>query len=420
MIGSQEEVSELSRNAMACSHIGSAAVYGTDCFTEPETAAFLNAAAGHSLDLDDWEIPGNSHSSVVLLPAILAASSAVRLSGHELCEAYTAGFEVIARMGEAINFEHYARGWHTTGTLACIGAAAAIARLWKLSPSQTANTISIAISRAAGMTCQFGAHAKPLQAGFAAENGLRSARLARHGLTGQPHALEGEQGYFALTGHNDVDRYRKPFQSLGVSLAIEEYGQIIKPYPSCGYTHRIIDCARKLKQRLTDCASIASIRLYLPDFHAVILPFKQPVNRKEALFSLPFCAAMGLTTGNVTIEDLNREYWLSDEIKRLISVTEVFPFKPSRPQLNYDPQEPDRMEVMMQSGEQHSESVAYPTGSPQSPLTLDQLLAKFRYNLSKFRQPSESEIQQLLNWPVLEDLHPLLHKLVVKSAEPIS
>ena len=34
----------------------------------------LNAVAGHSLDRDDWEIPGNSHASVVMLPALLAAS----------------------------------------------------------------------------------------------------------------------------------------------------------------------------------------------------------------------------------------------------------------------------------------------------------------------------------------------------------
>ena len=48
----------------------------------------VNAIAGHALDFDDWEVPGNTHVSVVLVPAILAASAGCKLSGEAALDAY--------------------------------------------------------------------------------------------------------------------------------------------------------------------------------------------------------------------------------------------------------------------------------------------------------------------------------------------
>lgn len=414
LVGAGEEVSCLSRAALDQAAGGDRPVYGSAMSARPESAAFLNAVAGHALDMDDWEIPGNSHASVVMLPALLAAAD-TELSGKDLCQAFVMGFEVIARLGEAINFEHYARGWHTTGTLASIGAAAAVSRLWSLDAARTANAISLAVSRAAGLTRQFGSHAKALQAGFAAENGLGAARLARAGLGGQPHVLEGEQGYFALTAHGDPRRHRIPFTRLGKRLALDEYGQVLKPYSSCGYTHRVIDCARQLFQTGIDSSQIASIRIELPDFHAAILPFLQPQNRREALFSLPFCAAMGLLHGDLCLDDLDRERWREAEVQALIAISEISPFVPARPQMNYDPLEPDRLTLVLKNGEKLVAEEQYPRGAPQNPLSLDEVMAKFVDNSSRFRIPSEADIDNLAGWTESGNLLPLLLSLGVKT-----
>ena len=413
IVGADEEVARYARAALDPVAGGKAPVFGTAMYADPESAAFLNAVAGHALDLDDWEIPGNSHASVVILPALLAAGSGQVLGGQRLCAAYAAGFEVIARLGEAVNFEHYARGWHTTGTLACIGAAAAVCRLWDLPAEQTCHALSLAVSRAAGLTRQFGSHAKPLQAGFAAENALRSARLARAGLTGQPHVLEGGQGYFALTAHGDEARQRIPFSRLGRPLALAEYGLVIKPYPSCGYTHRVIDCARELRARGLDRDRIGSIRVELPDFHAAILPFAQPSNRREALFSLPFCAAIGLSRGDLQLDDLDREAWCDAGIRRLIEITRVEPFAPARPQLNYDPEEPDRLTLELDGGESLTACVAYPRGAPQNRLGLDDIFAKFHRNAGRRHRPEPAAVAALAEWPACDDLNPLLESIGV-------
>ena len=414
LVGADEEVARLCRAALGPVAAGESPVYGSALRARPESAAFLNAVAGHALDMDDWEIPGNSHASVVMLPALLAAADGP-LPAESLCDAYVMGFEVIARLGEAINFDHYARGWHTTGTLASIGAAAAISRLWRLDAAQTANAISLAVSRAAGLTRQFGSHAKALQAGFAAENGLGAARLARAGLSGQTHVLEGDQGYFALTAHADHHRYRIPFTRLGKRLALDEYGQVLKPYSSCGYTHRIIDCARQFYRDGIEAGQIKSIRIELPDFHAAILPFRQPQNRREALFSLPFCAAMGLLHGDLSLSDLDGERWKRPEVKALIAISEISPFVPTRPQLNYDPAQPDRLTLELNNGERIVAEEQFPRGAPQNPLSLDEVMEKFVSNANRFAEPAETDLASLRRWTELDDLLPLLYSIGVET-----
>ena len=294
-----------------------------------------------------------------------------------------------------------------------IGAAAAVSRLWGLDGGQVANAISLSVSMASGLTRQFGSHAKSLQAGFASQNGIRAARLALHGLTGQSHVLEGEQGYFSLTGQPDETRHYPPFDKLGTTLAIEEFGQVIKPFPSCGYTHRIVDCAIQLGNRGIRKEDIREIRLHLPDFHAAILPFRQPSGRREALFSLPFCAAMGLLQNGHRLDDLDRMAWTDPEVRRLISLTSVHPFPPARPELNYDPGQPDRMEIVLANGECQSAFAEFPSGSPQKPLDLPALMDKFRSNAARCRVPAAEEMEALVKWPELGNVKPVFDQLGV-------
>lgn len=319
---------------------GPARIYGTGQATTAATAAMLNAVAGHCMDFDDWEVPGNTHATVVILPALLALAGP-RTAGRELAAAYLAGFEIIARLGEALNFEHYDRGWHSTATLGALGAAAAAARLLRLDTQQTAHAMSLAASRAGGFTCQFGSDAKPLQAGFAAETGVVAARLAEAGATGRPEVLDHPRGMASLMSGVAPARIRKVLDRLGDPPALAEHGIVLKPWPGCGYTHRILDCALQLAGTIPDCSAIRRIDLQLPDFHAAVLPYHRPENRHQALFSLPLAAAVGLADRNFTRDHLDGEAWNRPDIRTLIDCCHVHPFRPARPRLNHDPEQPE-------------------------------------------------------------------------------
>ncbi len=374
---------------------GSAPVFGTRHRAPVHTAAMLNAMAGHALEFDDWEAPGNTHPSVVLLPALLAVTNS-DTTGSDLLMAYLAGFEVIARLGEALNFEHYDAGWHSTATLGSLGATASVARLCGLSPIRTTHALSIAVSRAAGLTCQFGSDAKALQAGFAAENGVVCAALAAEGVTGNPDVLEHPRGMAALMSGVPTERIRVALEKLGDPLAVEQYGVLIKPWPSCGYTHRIMRCACDLGNAKIDTAAIRIIDLQLPDFHAAILPFRHPRDRSEALFSLPFVAAMGLRYGNLTLDDLAEQRWQEPDIVRLIDCVAIHPFKPSQPARNYDPLEPDRMRITLNEGRQMEAVCGAAPGTPENPLSDEDVVEKFRHNAGPI---GDGSLEALLVWP---------------------
>jgi len=392
-------------------HAGaSAIVYGTGYRATPGAAALVNAVAGHALEFDDWEIPGNTHVSVVLLPAILAAGAGRQLSAQEAIDAYLAGYETVAIIGEAINLEHYERGWHATATVGAIGAAAAVARLYRLDREQTVNALALATSRALGYNAQFGSEAKPVQVGFAVDGGVISAQLAAAGVGGQAHMLDHGRGMAAMMSHADLDRVASSIAKMGGEPAIERYGIVFKPWPCCGYTHRILTGMLELRERGLDIDSIDAIELRLPAMHASILPFGQPANQSEALFSLPYCAAMVLLTGNLTIADIAAQSWRRDDVSKLIAKTVLHPFEARRPELNYDPEQPDSI-VIDCGGQRQEASIPYPLGSPQYPLTESQLRQKFSLNAGLDEDSAEQCWQRLRAWQTADNLHDLFTPL---------
>ncbi|SLN13239.1 MmgE/PrpD family protein [Roseovarius albus] len=406
--GVETDVAIRARQAVqSMSNGGPAQVIGTNMQAPRPQAAFLNAVAGHALDFDDWEIPGNTHPTVVLLPSLLAVAGP-STSGKDLVRAYLAGFEVIARLGEALNFEHYDAGWHSTATLGAPGAAAACARLMGLSVDQTAHTMSFAISAASGYTCQFGSSAKPVQAGFAARAGVEAACLAQSGLIAQVHVLDHPRGMAALMNGLVPERLEAALSHLGKEYALSQYGLVLKPWPSCGYTHRIMTSALALREQVP-LDQVARIDLFLPDFHAAVLPFQRPTSRAEALFSLPFVAAMGLIRGALTLADLKATRWAAPDIKAMIGKTHVHAFSPIHPELNYSDADPDRMVVTLSDGRVVEEQCPFPLGAPQAPMSDAQLWAKFNANLgASADDPRWSE--QLRDWPTEPDILNLLTK----------
>jgi 2-methylcitrate dehydratase PrpD len=409
LVGTREPVAQRTREALAGWGTGPSPVFRTGLSLAPPWAAMANAVAGHALDLDDWELPGNTHPSVVMFPALLAVAAERPTSGAAIVEAYLVGFEVMARLGEAVNYEHYDRGWHSTATLGPIGAAAAVARLLGLDRTASAHALSFAVSQASGYTCQFGSNAKPLQAGFAAKTGVLATTLAGAGLTGQPQVLDGPTGFNALMAHGDEARFHDALARLGKPLALAEFGLVVKAYPACGYTHRLVDCALEVYRRPSfDPSGVVAITASMPDFHAAILPFHVPTARVEALFSAPFCIALALARGHVGLSDFAGRPWEDDSIRRLNTMITLERRRPKNPSLNYDPEDPDWLVVRTADGQEHRAERAFPLGAPQCPMSFDQIAGKFETNAGR-------EVGDLAAWDEAIDIRPLLAPLGASS-----
>ena len=146
----------------------------------------------------------SGHPSVPILPAALALAERQHASGAALLVAFVAGVEVEAKLGRALNPVHYETGWHATSTLGVFGAAAAAAKLLGLSAERTAHALAIAASMASGIKANFGTDGKPWHAGHAGRCGVEAALLAEAGFTGNPRALEHEDGFGATYGAGSV------------------------------------------------------------------------------------------------------------------------------------------------------------------------------------------------------------------------
>src|SRR5260370_18516766 len=157
--------------------------------TLPEAARW--AVAAHILDFDDLHMPSTTHISGVCVPTALAAC-AESASADWGCGsgAYLAAAGVMARLGTALGWPHYAAGWHATCTAGAPASAAGAAVAMGLEPDQIATAIALAVPAAGGVQRAFGTDAKSLQVGFAVDAGLRAARLAAAGATADPSALD--------------------------------------------------------------------------------------------------------------------------------------------------------------------------------------------------------------------------------------
>jgi 2-methylcitrate dehydratase PrpD len=216
-------------------------------------AALWSGTAGHAMDWDDTQLaegPGRPYGLLMhpTMPPLVAALTMADLvaqetgtpvDGKRFMTAFTAGFEVGCKVAEAINPDHYMRGFHTSGTIGTFAAAAAAAKMLGLDERGVARTLGIAASMASGIRAGFGTMTKPMHVGRAAENGISAALLVRHGFSANEEALDGRWGYLAIAGPGGEpalvrDRFGAPHTMVSPGVSI-------KPYPSGVLTHPSMD-----------------------------------------------------------------------------------------------------------------------------------------------------------------------------------
>ncbi len=284
-----------------------ATILGTPNRTGGVWAALANGTAGHALDFDDTNFAMMGHPSVPVLAAALAAGELALADGRVLLHAFLLGFEVETTLGEVVNPAQYTRGFHATGTLGALGAAAGAAKLLGLDPVQTRHALAIAASQVSGLKENFGTMTKPFHAGHAARSGLLSALLARDGFTASEIALEGPQGYLRVLG-TQTDDPTPALARLGTPWKILTTGVAVKPYPSCACTHSIIEAVLELREthRLRP-EEVQEITVGVAAMVPNILIHHEARTGLEGKFSAEFCAAAALVDGKVGIATFSDE-----------------------------------------------------------------------------------------------------------------
>ena len=287
---------------------GGSALLVTGGKASPMLAALVNGTAAHALDFDDNFLPGMSHASAVIVPAILALADFEETSGARLVDAYLAGLQAQALLGEGLGQAHYTAGWHGTSTVGSIGTAAAAAHMLGLDAPATARALTVAASFASGTKGQFGTLIKPFHAGMAARNAVEAALLAKAGMQARPDILEGEQGIRELFAGDPRLGWRISGILAEQAHVIETAGVMPKRHPCCGSTHMVVDALLDLKaEHGFGADDVISVDALVGIANYRNLAYTRPADQMQARFSMQYCVARALRQGYLALADFTPE-----------------------------------------------------------------------------------------------------------------
>ncbi|MFB6118277.1 MmgE/PrpD family protein [Halosegnis sp.] len=359
---------EAAAKTLADGAAGPATVWTTGERRPAGVAALVNGALAHSLDFDDTHRESSLHPGAPVVPAALAVAEREDASVARLFTAIDAGYDVACAVGEAVGPDaHYDRGFHGTATAGTFGATAAAGIVAGLDREQFAAAFGTNGSQAAG-SLQFlanGAWNKRLHPGLAARRGITAVDLATAGFEGATEPLAGDDGLlYAYSGDPDP----AAVATVAESHAVTETS--LKPYPCCRYTHPALDALVDIAGTV-DTTAVESIRVELPQPGVrltgdPIEAKRRPDNFVDCQFSMPYGAAVALTTGQAGFGAYHGCLDQLDDpaFRRLLDATEVT----TTPAVAEPFPERWAARVVVAADEHHERFVDIARGDPERPL----------------------------------------------------
>jgi 2-methylcitrate dehydratase PrpD len=355
-------------------------IFATGLSAPPRFAAFANATAIHADNFDDTtpqvraDRTGGIHASGAVLPAVLAIGQAVDASGGDLIASYLVGVEVASRLNHTIDARHYGDGFHTTGTMNVFGAVCAVAHLSGLPAAQTVNAIGIAAGQASGVRRNFGAMAEILHPAQAAESAIVAVDLASRGLTAASDALDGPVGYFAAAagGFDAAEIVGK----LGTPWVFEDPGVWIKPHPNGALTHPGAGCLLDLMTK-SDIAPerISGISVRTNERVLKTLIHHNPEDGMQAKFSMEFTLSIIALEGQAGLAEFTTDNLNRADVRAMMNKVDY---------TAYDDGEDGYtnvttlIDITLNDGRVVSGRADHARGSTKSPMSFDDVAAKFR------------------------------------------
>ncbi len=358
-----------------------ATVIGTGARTNAPNAALMNCLLTRALDYNDiyWE-QDPSHPSDII-GAGLAAAEANGKNGREALIAIVLAYEFEMRWCHAADPGVREVGWHHA-TLTQFVSPLVAGRMYDLDLEQMVAAVGISGSShftlggvVAGHLTNMKNTADPL----AAQAGVIAAMMAREGYEGPVEVMEGKEGLFEVV--NNVEwRPDWLLKDLGADFMITRCGY--KAFPTEALTHQPISAALQVcREHNLAAEDIAEILVETTTRGADILsdPSKfAPKTKETADHSLPYVIAAAVADGNVLPDSFSDEKLRDPRIWDLLGKIKVV----ADPEIDaiFPRVKRARVQITTLGGSTHTAQVDHAKGSPQNPMSDDEIIAKFRAN----------------------------------------
>jgi 2-methylcitrate dehydratase PrpD len=375
---------------------GACSAPGFDRRLDPRQAALALGAFAHAFELDSLRKPGaGAHpGATVALPAFALAQAQSR-SGRDLIAAIVAGCEVSFRIGAATLHTPELDGFHAPGIVGPFGAAIASGCLLGLSSEQLAYALGIAGSCTGGLLAFArsgqGGMVKRLHLGRAAESGVLAASLAAHGYDGPRTILEGEFGVL----QSFCSRSDPALLTAGLGTFFETSRLCIKPY-ACHVTAQApIELLRDLMATHGLAAGdIAGIEVAASAKVASHHGERRPADLMLGQYSVPFSLAVAAWRDPADPTAFADDPIHDPGILDLAARIDIVPG---------DAGWGAGLSIALRGGRRISGTIASFRGCPETPMSLDDIAAKFR-RLTRHRPGMDALVDILLDIENVRDI----------------
>ena len=367
------------------------------------SAPLLNGMLIHAFDFDDTHHPLVIHNTSVVMPAALATSEWLGLSGKDFITACAVGFEVSLRVarGPRVHAMH-GRGYHPTAVCGVFGGAAAVGRLLGLAHDQLVYAFGLAGSQGSGnMEWQSdGSWSKRFQPGWASHGAVVGALLAREGYTSPRTALEGPRGFYSThVGEGNFD-VRSTLDGIGSDWELDRVE--FKPYPCAGALQATVRACVNLHNRYhfkTDDIVDVECRLRMGDTPVQegrerVFSVQQPQGDYGAHFSTPFIAAVALLKGRLALADFDGEALHDPEVLGLSAKIR----REDDPNSGRPKYASGHVFLKTKDGKVYEERQHIHPGHVENPVSAEDVQEKYRYNALRLvnEQKAEALLRQVM------------------------
>lgn len=372
-----------------------ATLFGLGRKTSASLAALVNGTSGHAFELDDIHKESIVHAGSIATPVALNLAEArgnagQKISGKDVLTAMVAGYEIGHRVGNAATMDLFFRGFHPQGTSGAFVAAATAARMLGLDATQFQHALGMAGSQAGGlMAAQEGAMVKRLHSGRAAQSGVYAAQLAADGFTGILDVLEAPYGGY-LTTYSGQPNPSRLTDGLGKTWETLNVGY--KPHASVTSIHSALDALSELMQehglKADDITKVETGLSPMTHVHCAWEYKAQGVT--AAQMNLYYGMAVIALDGAAFTEQF-REARLSDPrildfITRLSAHVD-----PEIEKMGAPFRHASRVKITARNGKVFEKLSLHRRGSPENPLSPEEVVHKFRNVIAPCMDNSAAE-----------------------------
>ena len=398
-----EDMQAAHRYIVALGGTPEATIIGSGHRTNIANGALMNALLVRALDYNDiyWE-QDPSHPSDVI-PAALAAGEVAHRDGREIIVGILIAYELEMRWCLAATPGVREVGWHHA-TLTQFVSPFVAARMLGLSEDQTVAAAGISGSShftLGGVVAGHLTNMKNTADPMATEAGVRAALLAREGYTGPVEVIEGKEGLIEVLSNvawstdTLLDGLRNKFLITTCSY---------KAFPTEALTHQPITAVLNIcRANGITAEDVAEVHVRTTTRGADILsdPSKyQPTTKETADHSLPYCIAAAVADGNVLPSSFEEEklrdprIWATLPKIKVVADSEIDALFPAVKRAI--------VRITTTGGEVYEEQVDHAKGSPENPMSDDDIVAKFRANAAAVLTPEKQRRLIEATW-ALED-----------------